>query len=154
MTTRGIQFLKQKKITHQVVHYDHKEKGAAFAARAAGFPLAQTIKTLVVAKSPNELALALMPGDKQLSMKKLAKALAVKRLTLADTAAAQRATGYLVGGISPFGTQKQLPVIMDASLVMHPQVMINAGRRGTMVQLAPQDIIHILSALVVDISQS
>lgn len=153
MTTCGIQFLKQKKIAHQVVQYDHQEKGAAFAARAAGFPLEQTIKTLVVGKGANDHALALMPGDRQLSMKKLAKALAVKRLAMADGAVAQRVTGYLVGGISPFGTKKPLPVIMDASLKAHTQVMINAGQRGTMVQMNPEDIIQALNVKVVDISQ-
>lgn len=152
MTTRGIKFLKKKKILHEVVKYDHKEKGAEFAARAAGFPLAQTIKTLVVALDNNRWALVLMPGDRQLSMKKAAKACGAKRASMADTAAAQRLTGYKVGGISPFGTQKRIEVVIDQSLVDYDRVMINAGQRGIMVQLAPEDIVQGIGAITADLS--
>jgi Cys-tRNA(Pro)/Cys-tRNA(Cys) deacylase len=153
MTTRGIQFLKQSRITHQTVRYDHKEKGAEFAAQAVGFPLEQTIKTLVVALDSNRYALVMMPGDRQVSMKKVAKACNAKRAAMADTATAQRLTGYLVGGISPFGTKKRLKAVMDASLPLYEAVMINAGRRGIMVKIAPSDIIDILKADVTDLAQ-
>ncbi len=151
MTTRGIQFLKRKGIDFEVVKYDHTEKGAEFAAHAVGFPLERTIKTLVVALDSKAWALVLMPGDRQLSMKKVAKAFAVKRAAMADTAAAQRVTGYLVGGISPFGTKKHLPTIMEIALQAYPQVLINAGQRGTMVKLAPGDIAQVLRADVIDL---
>ena len=153
MTTRGIQFLKSKKIQHTVVKYDHAAKGAEFAAQAVGFPLAQTVKTLVVALDDNSSALVLMPGDRQLSMKKIAAACGTKRAAMADTATAQRLTGYLVGGISPFGTQKRLPVVMEACLQGFAEVMINAGRRGIMVKMAPTDIIAVLDAKIVDLVQ-
>jgi Cys-tRNA(Pro)/Cys-tRNA(Cys) deacylase len=152
MTTRGIQFLKQKRVAHEVIKYDHQEKGARFAAQAAGFPLSQTIKTLVVSLDSNRFALILMPGDSELSMKKVAKACGVKRAAMADQASASRVTGYLVGGISPFGTKKRLPVIMEAALQHFQKVMINAGQRGTMVKLAPADIIRSLDATVADLS--
>jgi Cys-tRNA(Pro)/Cys-tRNA(Cys) deacylase len=154
MTTRGIQFLKQQGIAFEVVKYSHKEKGAAFAARAVGFPLAQTIKTLVVELDNSSCALVLMPGDRQLSLKKVAKAFAAKRVAMADTATAQRVTGYLVGGISPFGTKQRLPAVMDATLPSCPQVMINAGQRGTMVKISPADIIELLEAATADFSSS
>lgn len=153
MTTRGIQFLKQNRITHQRVEYDHKEKGAEFAAQAVGFPLERTIKTLVVALDSNRYALVMMPGDRQVSMKKVAKACNAKRAAMADTATAQRLTGYLVGGISPFGTKKRLKAIMDASLPPYEAVMINAGQRGIMVKMAPGDIIDILNADIADLAQ-
>lgn len=153
MTTRGIQFLKSKKIRHQVVKYNHEAKGAEFAAQAVGFPLAQTVKTLVVALDDNTYALVLMPGDRQLSMKKIAAACGTKRAAMADTATAQRLTGYLVGGISPFGTQKRLPAVMETSLQCFSEVMINAGRRGIMVKMAPMDIIQVLDAKLVDLVQ-
>jgi prolyl-tRNA editing enzyme YbaK/EbsC (Cys-tRNA(Pro) deacylase) len=72
MSTRAIAWLKQKNIPHEVVPYDHDQKGAVFAAAAVGFPLAQTIKTLVVDLGGKAFGLALMPGDRQLSLKKLA----------------------------------------------------------------------------------
>lgn len=153
MATRGIQFLKKHRITHQVVTYDHVEKGAEFAAKAVDFPLPQTIKTLVVALDTNRYALVLMPGDRQLSMKKVAKACKAKRAAMADTATAQRLTGYLVGGISPFGTKKRLDAVMDAELSNHPEVMINAGQRGVMVKMAPDDILKALQAASADLSQ-
>ena len=152
MTTRGIQYLKQHKIAYEMVKYDHKEKGAEFAAQAADFPLAQTIKTLVVAIDTSRWALVLMPGDRQLSMKKVAKAFGAKRAAMADTAAAQRLTGYTVGGISPFGTQKRLKAVMDHSLSDYDQVMINAGQRGIMVKLSPRDIIECIGSATADLS--
>jgi len=153
MTTRGIQFLKSKKILYQVIKYNHEAKGAEFAAQAVGFPLDQTVKTLVVALDDNAFALVLMPGDRQLSMKKIAAACGAKRAAMADTVTAQRLTGYLVGGISPFGTQKHLPVVMEACLQGYDEVMINAGRRGIMVKISPKDIVAVMNAKIVDLVQ-
>jgi Cys-tRNA(Pro)/Cys-tRNA(Cys) deacylase len=152
MTTRGIQFLKQQQIAHEVITYEHREKGARFAARATGFPLSQTVKTLVVSLDTNRYALVLMPGESELSLKKAAAAGGAKRAAMADRASAARVTGYVVGGISPFGTKKRLPVLMEAALLNYPEVMINAGRRGTMVKLAPADIVRTLDAAVAGLS--
>ena len=152
MTTRGIQYLKNNRIAHQVVKYDHEEKGAEFAARAVDFPLAQTVKTLVVALDNNRFTLVLAPGDRQLSMKKVARACKAKRAAMADTTTAQRITGYQVGGISPFGSKKPLSAVMDASLTSHQEVMINAGQRGIMVKMLPGDIMMTLKAEIADLS--
>jgi Cys-tRNA(Pro)/Cys-tRNA(Cys) deacylase len=96
--------------------------------------------------------LVVMPGDRQVCMKKVAAACSAKRAAMADTATAERLTGYLVGGISPFGVKKGLPVVMDAAAALYDQVMINAGRRGIMVKLAPSDIVRTLGALVADVA--
>jgi Cys-tRNA(Pro)/Cys-tRNA(Cys) deacylase len=152
MTTRGIQDLNQKGIAHELVKYDHKEKGADFAARAVGFALAQTVKTLVVALDGKHFVLVLMSGDRQVSMKKVAAACGAKRAAMADTATAERLTGYLVGGISPFGIKRALPVVMDAAIAVYDKVMINAGSRGIMVKMAPADIVRTLGALVSDVA--
>ena len=141
MSTRAIAWLNKKKIPHEVVHYAHEEKGAAFAAQATGFPLAKTIKTLVVDLGGNSFGLALMPGDRELSLKRAAKVFGVKKAAMADPAAAERLTGYHVGGISPFGLRQRLPVVMDESLLVHDAVMINAGQRGIMLKMAPEDIL-------------
>jgi len=146
--TRAIVWLTQKKVPFEVVHYDHEEKGAAFAAQATGFPLAQTIKTLVVDLGGKSFGLALMPGDRQLSLKKLAQAFGVKKASMAAAEAAERLTGYHVGGISPFGLRQRLPVVMEESIPHWNAVMINAGQRGTMLRMAPGDIIAALQCRV------
>ncbi len=153
MSTRAISFLKQKKILFDILKYDHAAKGAAFAAQATGFALEQTVKTLVCDTPPKGHHLALMPGDLQLSLKKMAKACAVKRAAMADTQTAERLTGYLVGGISPFATQQHLPVIMEVSILEHDAVAINAGQRGTMLVMAPADILNILAGKIFDIAE-
>ena len=152
MSTRAINFLKQKGIYFDVVAYDHKLKGAKFAAEAIDFPLDKTIKTLVADLGNKGHALVLMPGDKGLSPKKLAKAFGVKRTTMAYTADAERLTGYLVGGISPFGTKRKLPVIMEKCLLQADTVAINAGQRGVMLVLNPKDIVRVLNAVTQDLS--
>ena len=154
MSTRAIQFLKQKKIPFEIVKYDHAEKGAAFAAGATGFPLEAIVKTLVVDLGMRKYALVLMPGDRQLSMKRLAKVCGVKRATMGDIRTTERITGYLVGGISPFGTKQKLPVVMEAEIVKFDRIMINAGQRGTMLVLAPSDIRTLLTCLVARVAES
>ena len=151
MSTRAIQFLNQRRVAYEVVKYDHLEKGAEFAAQAVGFPLSQTIKTLVVALDDRRFALALLPGDCQLSMKKIAAAYSAKRAAMADTQTAERLTGYLVGGISPFGTPKPLPVIMEIRLTACAQVLINGGRRGTMLKMTPADILLVSRGRTADL---
>ncbi len=84
MSTRAIKILKRQKIPFEVITYDHEEKGAGFAAKATGFPLERTIKTLVVDLGNKKYALALMPGDKKLDLKCFAKTMTVKRAAMAD----------------------------------------------------------------------
>jgi Cys-tRNA(Pro)/Cys-tRNA(Cys) deacylase len=141
LSTRAIAWLKKKKIPHEVVHYAHEEKGAVFAAQATGFPLEKTIKTLVVDLGGNSFGLSLMPGDRELSLKKAAKNFDVKKAAMADPATAERLTGYHVGGISPFGLKQPLPAVMEENLLVYDVVMINAGQRGVMLKMAPGDIV-------------
>ena len=154
MSTRAIQILKQKKIPFELIKYDHEEKGAEFAATATGYPLAATVKTLVVDLEGKKYALILMPEDRQLSMKRLAKACGAKRAAMADTRTAERLTGYQVGGISPFGTKQKLPVVMEADILTLDKILINAGQRGTMLKMAPLDIRKTLAAKVAVVAQS
>jgi len=153
MSTRAIQLLEQKKIPFEVVKYDHEEKGAEFASKASGFPLERTVKTLVVDLGEKQYTLVLMPGDKQLSMKLLASLCGVKRAAMADTRTAERITGYLVGGISPFGTRQKLQVIMEESILKFKKILINAGQRGTMLKIAPGNIHTAVACTVADIAK-
>jgi len=153
MSTRAIQYLKQKKIPFAVVRYDHAEKGAKFAAGATGYPLEATVKTLVVDLGEKHYCLVLMPGDRQLSMKLLARACGVKRAAMADIPTAERITGYLVGGISPFGIKKKIPVVMDEGALRFDKILINAGQRGAMLIMEPIDIRKSLACRVASVAE-
>ncbi len=152
MSTRAIALLKRQRVSFEVVTYEHEEKGAEFAARATGFALARTVKTLVVGLGAREYCLALVPGDRQLDLKRLARAFAVKRAAMADAATAERLTGYQIGGISPFGTKQSLPAVMEKRVREHAEVLINAGRRGVMLKMAPEDIVEALGCRVAEVS--
>jgi Cys-tRNA(Pro)/Cys-tRNA(Cys) deacylase len=154
MSTRAIQYLKQKKIPFEVVRYEHGEKGAKFAARATGYPLEATVKTLVVDLGAKRYCLVLMQGDRQLSMKLLAKACGVKRAAMADIPTAERITGYLVGGISPFGIKKKIPVVMDEGVLEFDKILINAGQRGAMLMIDPADVRRTLDCKVAKVADS
>ncbi|MGD2028547.1 MAG: aminoacyl-tRNA deacylase [Desulfobacterales bacterium] len=153
MSTRAIRYLNQKRIDFNVIKYEHDEKGAEFAAKAIGFPLEKTIKTLVVDLGHKKYAFALLPGDKQLGLKRLAKVCRVKRAAMVDISMAERLTGYLVGGISPFGAKQYLPVLMEETLLKFNSVAINAGQRGVMLIIAPGDIVKALDCDVAGISR-
>jgi len=153
MSTRAIQYLKQRKLAFEVVQYEHLQKGAEFAAQATGFPLEKTVKTLVVDLGPGRHGLVLVPGNRQADMKRVARAYAAKRAEMVDTATAERLTGYHVGGISPFGVRQALPILMDEIILSHEKILINAGQRGTMLKMSPADIRAGLGCLVADVSE-
>lgn len=152
MSTRAIKTLTKHQIPFEVVTYEHLEKGAAFAAQAIGFELFKTVKTLMVEIPGQKPVLALLPGDCQLAIKKIAKVCGVKKASMADVATAERMTGYKVGGISPFGVTSSLNVVMEASILEHSKIAINGGQRGTMLIMAPTDIKTVTGAKVSDIS--
>lgn len=154
MSTRAILYLRHKKIPFEVVKYEHGEKGAQFAAKATGHPLEQTVKTLVVELDRRHYCLALLPGHVELNLKKLSAVIGAKRCAMVDVKTAERLTGYLVGGISPFGTQQALTIVMDESILTNAQVLINAGQRGVMLKMAPEDIVKTLECKVAPISGS
>ena len=152
MSTPAIHFLKLRRLRFEVIHYEHLEKGAEYAASATGFPLERTVKTLVVRMDPQGNALVLVPGNRQLDLKRLARALDAKRADLADPATAERLTGYHVGGISPFGIKQALPVVMDEGILDSEEILINAGRRGTMLKMSPLDVCAALDCILAVVS--
>jgi Cys-tRNA(Pro)/Cys-tRNA(Cys) deacylase len=153
MSTRAIAYLKKKKIPYKVVKYEHQEKGAEFAARATGYPLERTVKTLVVELERKSYCLALLPGHRELDLKKLAALCGVKRTAMVDIKTAERLTGYLVGGISPFGTQQRLETFMEESILANGEILINAGQRGVMLKMTPGDIVAALGCKVLSIAR-
>jgi Cys-tRNA(Pro)/Cys-tRNA(Cys) deacylase len=118
------------------------------AAEALGVEPARVFKTLVVALDTGELVCAAIPSDARLSLKAIASAAGAKRAELAAPEKAERATGYVVGGISPFGQRRRLRLFVDASALAHPEIVVNGGRRGLQLILAPSDLIAALEAKV------
>ncbi len=153
MSTRAIAYLKKKEIPYEAVKYEHREKGAEFAARATGYPLECTVKTLVAELDRKRYCLALLPGHRELDLKKLASLFATKRTAMVDIKTAERLTGCLVGGISPFGTQQRLETVMENSILNSGEVLINAGQRGMMLKMAPGDIVRALDCRVASIAR-
>lgn len=153
MPTPPIRFLKQKGIPFERVSYDHRIKGARFAAQATGYALEKTIKTLVVDLGRRQYLLALVPGHRSLSLRRLADKMAVKRAAMADPKTAQRLTGYRVGGMSPFCTRTPLAAVMEKDLLEWNEVLINAGRRGMMLRMSPADIVRAIACRVLPISR-
>ena len=139
--TPAIDLLKKAKAEHRVHSYEHDPKSASYGLEAAeklGLEPAQVFKTLLACSEKNELLVAVVPVAGTLDLKALAQVAKVKKVDMADPLAAQRATGYLVGGISPLGQKKRLRTFIDSSALEKPCIYVSAGRRGLEVELAAQ----------------
>ena len=153
MPTRAIQALKRAQLPFEVIPYTHKVKGAAFASQAIGFPLEKTVKTLIADLGEQRFVAALLPGNTLLDLKKLARFFHTKHASMATTIIAERLSGYRVGGISPFGLKQPLESIIDSPIMNYPTVVINGGRRGVMLKMAPGDILAALMCPVAEIGR-
>jgi len=135
--------------------YEHDPGARSFGLEAAevlGLPPEQVFKTLLVDTGAG-LAVAIVPVAGQLDLKAMAAALGAKRVTLADPAAAQRSSGYVVGGISPIGQKRALPTVVDESAELFDVVYVSGGRRGLDVGLSPTDLVRVTHAVVADIGR-
>lgn len=146
-------------VAHTLRAYDHDprahDRGLAYgleAAQALGIEPQRVFKTLV-ADVDGALTVAVVPVDTQLDLKALAGAAGGKRAAMADPAAAERATGYVLGGISPLGQRKRLATVVDASALGYPTVLVSAGRRGLDVELAPADLVRLTGARTAGIAR-
>jgi len=139
--TPAIDLLKKAKAEHRVLSYTHDPKAPSYGLEAAeklGLDPARVFKTLLAATEKGELLVAVVPVAGSLDLKALAHAAGAKKADKAPADAAQRATGYLVGGISPLGQKKRLRTFIDRSALDHPTIHVSAGRRGLEVELAAQ----------------
>ncbi|MDQ8169129.1 MAG: Cys-tRNA(Pro) deacylase [Gemmatimonadota bacterium] len=144
--TPAILLVRARGIAHEVLSYDHDPAVASYgkeAVDALGLDAATVFKTLVADAEGVGLVCAVVPVLAMLDLKALAAAVGARRARMADPAAAERATGYVVGGISPLGQKKPLPVVVDASALAHLRVHISAGRRGLELALAPMDLVKL-----------
>ena len=135
--------------------YEHDPAASSYgleAADALGVPPERVFKTLLV-QGEAGLAVGIVPVDRQLDLKAVAAALGAKKVAMADPAAAERSTGYVVGGISPIGQKRALPTVLDASALAHATVLVSGGRRGLDLELAPADLVAVTRATTAPIAR-
>jgi Cys-tRNA(Pro)/Cys-tRNA(Cys) deacylase len=141
-------------IAHTIHEYDRGEDLHDFgreAADALGLDHDQVFKTLVVV-ADDEMVVAIVPVSCQLSMKRVASAVGAKKATMCDPSAAERSSGYIVGGISPIGQRKRLRTVIDETAELFDTVYVSGGKRGVDIGLAPRDLIGLLDAIVAPIT--
>lgn len=152
--TPATALLTKRKIAHSTHPYDVSPDAphyGALVAAALGVPPEQVFKSLV-AEVDGALTVAVVPVTGELDLKALAAAVGGKRAAMADRAVAERATGYVRGGISPLGQRRRLPTVLDSSALDHPTVYVSAGRRGLQLQLDPQDLVALTGAVTAPLS--
>ncbi len=145
--TPATQALRQAGVAFTEHPYDYVDRGGtAESARQLGVPEHEVIKTLVMQDDKAQPLVVLMHGDRQVSTKNLAREIGARSVEPCTPEVAQRHSGYLVGGTSPFGTRKAMPVYVEATVLELPRICINGGRRGFLVGLSPQVLVQLLQA--------
>ncbi len=146
-------FLKAHGVAYTEHEYDYVEHGGTeVSSRALGVPERAVVKTLVMQDEGGKPLLVLMHGDRKVSTKNLARQAGVKRIEPCRPEAAQRHSGYQIGGTSPFGTRKPLRVYLERSVLELPKIYINGGRRGFLVGMAPGEIVRVLQPSLVEVA--
>jgi len=155
--TRALAVVVDGGVPHEVVTFDHDPRVQIFAHEAVGeltrdgaVDPGQIFKTLVIAVSDG-LAVAVVPALAKLSLKAAAAALGARKATMANPRSAERATGYVLGAVSPLGQRSRLPTVIDASAMAFERMYVSAGRRGWEVALAPADLVRLTGAVTAEI---
>ncbi|MCX7902595.1 MAG: aminoacyl-tRNA deacylase [Burkholderiaceae bacterium] len=150
-STPATQWLRRRGIPYTEHLYEYVEHGGTrVSSQALGVPEHEVVKTLVMQDERGQPLLVLMHGDRRVSTKNLARQVGCKAIEPCTPPEAQRHTGYLVGGTSPFGTRKPLPVYVERTVLALPKVYINGGRRGFLVGIAPRVLQDVLGAVPVE----
>ena len=151
--TQATVFLKSNRVAYTEHEYAYVEHGGTeISARSLGVPEHEVVKTLVMQDEAARPLIVLMHGDRKVSTKNLARQAGVKRIEPCTPEAAQRHSGYQVGGTSPFGTRKNLPVYMERTILELRKIYLNGGRRGFLVGLAPGEIVRTLKPQLVTVA--
>ena len=146
-------FLGEKGVTFTEHHFEYIEHGGtAHTSDALGVPEHQVVKTLIMENEKGEPLVVLMHGDRKVSTKALARAAGMKRIAPCKPEAAQRHSGYLIGGTSPFGTRKPMPVYLERSVLALPRIYINGGRRGYLLGMDSAELVRLLSPVLVEVA--
>lgn len=154
--TPAIDLLRKKKIAHTVHEYEHDPAAESYGLEAAeklGIDPARTFKTLVVKLDKGTLAVGIVPVSSMLNLKRMAKACGAKKAAMAPPPEVERATGYVLGGVSALGQRKRLPTVIDESAARFETVYVSAGKRGMDVELAPGDLQSLLGARFESLAQ-
>lgn len=153
--TPAIRAAESAQIEFSLHRYDHDPKADSFGLEAAeklGVSPERVFKTLVAQVDGKQLVLCIIPVTARLDLKKLAAAFGGKRADLADPATAERATGYVVGGISPLAGRKKLPTLVDGSVTANETVLVSAGQRGLQIELSPADLLRLTGGRTADLA--
>ncbi|HUZ24028.1 MAG TPA: Cys-tRNA(Pro) deacylase [Streptosporangiaceae bacterium] len=154
--TRATELLSRLGIAHSVHRYEHDPRRGSYgleASAALGVPPERVFKTLI-ADVDEHLTVAVVPVAGSLDLKALAAAAGGKKARMADPAAAERATGYVTGGISPLGQRRRLPVVIDTTALDFGTIFCSAGQRGVEIEIAPGDLVRAAGAAVAPIARS
>lgn len=156
--TPAIVAAEQAGVAFEILEYAHDPNAPSYGLEAAErlqLDPSSVFKTLLVSLEggPEKLAVGIVPVDRQLDLKGIAQALGAKRAEMADPKAAERATGYVLGGISPLGQKRKLPTAIDETVVLHERVHVSAGRRGLEIGLSPDDLVRLTNGVVAPIAR-
>lgn len=152
-STPATRLLREKGVAYTEHPYRYEEHGGTrVSARELGVDEHAVVKTLVMEDDRKRPLVVLMHGDREVSAKELARRIGVKSASMCSPEAAHRHSGYLVGGTSPFGTRKAMPVYMERSILELPRVYVNGGSRGFLVGLAPQEVVRVLAPVLVEVA--
>ncbi len=149
--TNAIKWLRTQGVGFEVHEYDYERIGAEAAATAIDRPLEMVCKTLIVRSPDRNVFAAIVPGDQRFDTRKMAAAIGAKGADLIEAAEAERISGYKLGGVSPFCMRRAVPTLIEETLTLVDRIVVNAGRRGLLVELATEDAIRLLDARTADI---
>lgn len=151
--TPAVRLLKREKVSFTHHLYTYVEKGGTgIPAAALGVDEHAVVKALIMEDDQKRPLVVLMHGDRMVSTKALARAMGAKRVGPCDAAVAQKHSGYRIGGTSPFGTKKRMPVFMERSILELPTIYINGGHRGYLVGVNPKDVARVIEPTLVDVA--
>jgi Cys-tRNA(Pro) deacylase len=149
--TNAVRVLREHGVEYSDHAYDYEPRGGtAVSARELGVDEHAVIKTLIMEDEHKQPMIVLMHGDREVSTKNLARFLSVKHVVACAPTVADRHSGYQVGGTSPFGTRKAMPVYMERSIATLPYIYVNGGRRGYLVGMRPTELMRVLQPALVD----
>lgn len=155
--TPATKLLKQKKISFELLQYQHDANASSFGLEAAeklSLTANQVFKTLVVCCDTDQLAVAIVPVNTTLNLKSIAKTLHVKKVKMAESHRVEATTGYVLGGVSPLGQKKRLPTVIDISAKPLEKIYVSGGKRGLEIALSPKDLSSLCSASFADITNT
>lgn len=153
--TPGINAAKKAKVAYTIHEYPHDPNAESYGLEAAEklrLDPARVFKTLVVDVGNKQLAVAVVPVSRMLSLKHMAKAAGAKKAVMADKHDVERSTGYVLGGVSPLGQKKRLPTVIDSSAQQHATIFVSAGRRGLEIELQPEDLQLLVKGVFAEIA--